>query len=91
VAGTVIRDLLEVTGGGKATSFVDIRDHAMIRMLTEGGRREELAQQQITDLSGCPYLPQLDEDDLALALLAEGHLPLRACGRRASAAASIAA
>jgi len=47
-----IRDLLEVTGGGKATSFVDVRDHAMIRMLTEGVRREELAQQQITDLSG---------------------------------------
>jgi integrase/recombinase XerD len=40
-----------VTGGGKATSFVDARDHAMIRMLTEGVRREELAQQQITDLS----------------------------------------
>jgi len=47
-----IRDLLEVTGGGKATKFVDVRDHAMIRMLTEGVRREELAQQQITDLSG---------------------------------------
>jgi site-specific recombinase XerD len=46
-----IRDLLEMTGGGKATSFVDARDHAMIRMLTEGVRREELAQQQITDLS----------------------------------------
>jgi len=46
-----IRELLEVTGGGKATSFVDLRDHAMIRMLTEGVRREELAQQQITDLS----------------------------------------
>jgi hypothetical protein len=30
-----IRDLLEVTGDGKATSFVDARDHAMIRMLTE--------------------------------------------------------
>ena len=46
-----IRDLLEVTGGGKATSFVDARDHAMIRMLTEGVRREELTRQQITDLS----------------------------------------
>ena len=40
-----------MTGGGRATSFVDIRDHAMIRVLTEGVRREELAQQQITDLS----------------------------------------
>jgi site-specific recombinase XerD len=46
-----ICDLLEVTGGGKAKTFVDIRDHAMIRMLTEGVRREELAQQEITDLS----------------------------------------
>jgi hypothetical protein len=51
LAEEFIRDLLEVTGGGKATSFVDLRDHAMIRMLTEGVRREELAQQQITDLS----------------------------------------
>jgi integrase/recombinase XerD len=46
-----IHDLLAVTGAGKATSFADIRDHAMIRMLTEGVRREELAQQQISDLS----------------------------------------
>jgi integrase/recombinase XerD len=51
LAEEFIRDLLEVTGNGKATSFVDVRDHAMIRMLTEGVRREELAQQQITDLS----------------------------------------
>jgi integrase/recombinase XerD len=51
LAEEFIRDLLEVTGGGRATSFVDIRDHAMIRMLTEGVRREELAQQEITDLS----------------------------------------
>jgi hypothetical protein len=48
---TFINDPLQVTGGGKATKFVDIRDHAMIRMLTEGVRREELAQQQLTDLS----------------------------------------
>lgn len=46
-----IRDLLSVTGGGKASSFVDIRDYAMIRMLTGGVRREELAQQQASDLS----------------------------------------
>jgi integrase len=51
LAENFIRDLLQVTGGGRATSFVDLRDHAMIRMLTEGVRREELAQQQITDLS----------------------------------------
>jgi integrase/recombinase XerD len=51
LAEEFIRDLLAVTGGGRATSFVDLRDHAMIRMLTEGVRREELAQQQVTDLS----------------------------------------
>jgi len=34
-----INDLLAVTGGGRATKFVDVRDHAMIRMLTEGVRR----------------------------------------------------
>jgi site-specific recombinase XerD len=51
LAEEFIRDLLEVTGGGKATRFVDVRDHAMIRMLTEGVRREELAQQEISDLS----------------------------------------
>jgi len=36
LAEEFIRDLLEVTGGGRATSFVDIRDHGMIRILTEG-------------------------------------------------------
>lgn len=46
-----IHDLLAVTGDGKASSFIDIRDHAMIRMLTEGVRREELAQIQVQDLS----------------------------------------
>lgn len=51
LAEEFIRDLLEITGGGKATRFVDVRDHAMIRMLTEGVRREELAQQEISDLS----------------------------------------
>lgn len=44
LAEDFIRVLLEVTGGGKAKSFVDVRDHAMIRMLTEGVRREELAR-----------------------------------------------
>lgn len=46
-----IHDLLAITGDGKASSFMDIRDHAMIRMLTEGVRREDLAQIQIQDLS----------------------------------------
>jgi integrase/recombinase XerD len=51
LAEDFIRDLLSVTGGGKATSFIDVRDHAIIRMLTEGVRRTELAQMQIGDLS----------------------------------------
>jgi integrase/recombinase XerD len=51
LAEEFIRDLLAATGGGKATSFIDARDHAIIRMLTEGVRREELAQQQLGDLS----------------------------------------
>jgi len=46
-----INDLLEVTGGGRARGFGDARDHAMIRMLTEGVRRTELVQQQTDDLS----------------------------------------
>jgi hypothetical protein len=30
-----IRDVLSVTGGGRATSFIDVQDHVIIRMLTE--------------------------------------------------------
>jgi site-specific recombinase XerD len=51
LAEEFIDDLLKITGGGKATSFADARDHAMIRMLTEGVRRQELAQQETSDLS----------------------------------------
>jgi site-specific recombinase XerD len=51
LAQEFIADLLEVTGGGKARRFVDVRDHAMIRVLTEGVRRTELIQLQATDLS----------------------------------------
>jgi site-specific recombinase XerD len=51
LASEFIKDVLEVTGGGRATSFIDVRDHAIIRMLTEGVRRTELAQQEIGDLS----------------------------------------
>jgi site-specific recombinase XerD len=39
LAGSFITDLLEVTGGGKARRFADARDHAIIRVLTEGVRR----------------------------------------------------
>jgi integrase/recombinase XerD len=50
LAGQFITDLLEVTGNGRARGFEDARDHAMIRMLTEGVRRTELVQQQTCDL-----------------------------------------
>jgi integrase/recombinase XerD len=50
LAGQFITDLFEVTGDGRARGFEDARDHAMIRMLTEGVRRTELVQQQTTDL-----------------------------------------
>ena len=50
LAGGFISDLLEVTGNGRARRFEDTRDHAIIRMLTEGVRRTELVQQQTSDL-----------------------------------------
>ena len=50
LSGDFIRDLLEVTGGGKARDFWNARDHAMIRMLTEGVRRAELVQVGLADL-----------------------------------------
>jgi integrase len=37
-----IKDLLEVTGNGRARDFAGARDHAIIRILTEGIRRAEL-------------------------------------------------
>ena len=51
LAEEFIHDLLEVTGGGRARGFEDVRDHAMIRVLTEGVRRMELIQLELTDLS----------------------------------------
>jgi integrase/recombinase XerD len=51
LAQEFIQDLLEVTGGGQARDFPRARDHAMIRMLTEGVRRTELIQQRTEDLS----------------------------------------
>jgi site-specific recombinase XerD len=50
LSGDFIQDLLEVTGGGKARDFRGARDHAMIRMLTEGVRRAELVQVRLADL-----------------------------------------
>jgi site-specific recombinase XerD len=51
LAQEFIADLLEVTGSGKARRFEDVRDHAIIRTLTEGVRRTELIQLQTNDLS----------------------------------------
>jgi integrase/recombinase XerD len=45
-----IRDLLAVTGGGRGKAFQDIRDHALIRVLTEGLRRTEVTEMRMTDL-----------------------------------------
>ena len=45
-----IRDLLAVTGGGRGKAFSDVRDHALIRVLTEGLRRTEVTQMRMTDL-----------------------------------------
>lgn len=51
LAQEFIADLLKATGGGKARRFEDVRDHAIIRVLTEGVRRTELIQLQTSDLS----------------------------------------
>jgi site-specific recombinase XerD len=50
LAADFIRDLLSATGGGRARAFEDARDHAMIRVLTEGVRRGELVQIRLDDL-----------------------------------------
>ena len=42
LSASFVRDLLEVTGNGRARDFAGARDHAMIRILTEGSRRAEL-------------------------------------------------
>jgi integrase/recombinase XerD len=51
LAEEFIKDMLEVTGGGRARDFEGVRDHAIIRVFTEGVRRTELAQMQLEDLS----------------------------------------
>jgi hypothetical protein len=47
LAEEFIRDLLELTGGGRARDFEDIRDHAIIRVFTEGPRRTEVTQMEV--------------------------------------------
>jgi integrase/recombinase XerD len=51
LAQEFIKDLLKITGNGQARDFTRARDHAMIRMLTEGVRRTELIQQHTGDVS----------------------------------------
>lgn len=51
LAKEFIRDVLQATGGGKARNFTDARDHAIIRVFTEGARLSEVTQIQIPDLS----------------------------------------
>jgi site-specific recombinase XerD len=50
LAADFIKDLLTATGDGRARGFEDARDHAMIRVLTEGVRRGELVQIRLADL-----------------------------------------
>ncbi|MFB7323816.1 tyrosine-type recombinase/integrase [Streptomyces sp. NPDC056190] len=47
-----IRDLLQVTGGGnpRVRAFEKVRDHAIIRVLTEGLRAEELLSLRLDSL-----------------------------------------
>jgi integrase/recombinase XerD len=45
-----IKDLLAVTGGGHGKTFADVRDHALIRVLTDGLRRTEVTEMRMTDL-----------------------------------------
>jgi hypothetical protein len=42
-----IRDLLTVTGGACGKPFADIREHALIRVLTEDLRRTEVTEMRL--------------------------------------------
>ena len=46
-----IHDVLELTGGGRARDFQTARDHALIRVFTEGPCVTEVAQMELADLS----------------------------------------
>jgi integrase/recombinase XerD len=65
LAQEFIKDMLEVTGGGRARDFEDIRDHAIIRVFTEGVRRTELTQMQTDGV-----LPDIDKFAVSHRLLA---------------------
>jgi integrase/recombinase XerD len=51
LAEEFIKDMLELTGGGRARDFEGVRDHAIFRVFTEGPRRTEVAQMEVDDLS----------------------------------------
>jgi len=51
LAEEFIKDMFEVTGGGRAREFEDVRDHAIFKVFTEGARRTEVAQMEVDDLS----------------------------------------
>ena len=51
LAEEFIKDMFEVTGGGRARGFEDVRDHAIFKVFTEGARRTEVAQMEVDDLS----------------------------------------
>ena len=80
-----IKDLLVVTGGGHGKSFADIRDHALIRVLTEGLRRTEITEMRMTDLPldlvsqrlirVVPLKGARAEEAGRLVLIAPGHCP----------------
>lgn len=50
LSGDFIKDLLDVTGAGRARDFASARDHAIIRMLTEGVRRGEVLGMRMSAL-----------------------------------------
>lgn len=56
LAPEFVKDLLKITGNGhpRVRDFEKVRDHAMIRVLTEGLRAEELLSLRLGDL----HLPQ---------------------------------
>ncbi len=50
LTGTIIEDMLTVTGGGRAKDWMDKRDHAIIRLLLSGPRRTQIASLDVEDL-----------------------------------------
>ena len=74
-----------MTGGGHGKTFADIRDHALIRVLTEGLRRTEVTEMRMTDLPldlvsqrlirVVPLKGARAEEEGRVVLIAPGHRP----------------